>query len=95
MQDQIPIDLQLIDFAREMMVTVLLLAAPALLAGLFVGLLVSLFQSLTSIQEQTLSLVPKMVIVFVVALLLLSPALAILREYTADLLGRLNTFGLS
>jgi hypothetical protein len=36
-----------------------------------------------------------MVIVFVVALLLLSPALAILREYTADLLGRLNTFGLS
>jgi flagellar biosynthesis protein FliQ len=95
MQDQIPIDLQLIDFAREMMVTVLMLAAPALLAGLCVGLLVSLFQSLTSIQEQTLSLVPKMVIVFVVALLLLSPALAVLREYTFELFGRLRTFGLA
>jgi flagellar biosynthetic protein FliQ len=95
MDHSIPIDLQLIDLARQMMVTVLLLAAPALLAGLCVGLAVSLFQSLTSIQEQTLSLVPKMVIVFVVALVLLSPALAVLREYTADLLARLNSFGLS
>ncbi len=92
---QTALDLELIDLAREMFLTVLTLAAPVLLAGLFVGLIVSLFQALTSIQEQTMSLIPKMFAVIAVSLMLLAPALAILRDYTTDLLERLASFGIS
>jgi flagellar biosynthetic protein FliQ len=48
---------------------VLLLSAPAVLAGLLVGFMVSLFQAVTQIQEQTLTFVPKIIAVFVVLLI--------------------------
>ena len=50
----------------------LILATPILGAGLVVGLLVSLFQAVTQIQEQTLTFVPKIVVMIMVAVLLLS-----------------------
>jgi flagellar biosynthetic protein FliQ len=89
------IDLQIVDIARDMMVTTLMLSAPVLGAGLVVGLGVSLFQALTSIQEQTLSLVPKMLAVIGVSLVLLAPALSLLRDYTLGLFAQLQRFGLS
>ena len=89
------LDLELIDLARQVFLTVLTLAGPILMAGLAVGLMVSLFQALTSIQEQTLSLVPKMFAVLLVSLGLLAPGLAIMHDYTVELLERLVTFGVS
>lgn len=52
-----------LSLAREAMLQVLLLSAPALIFGLGVGLLVSIFQATTQIQEQTLSFIPKIVAV--------------------------------
>ena len=49
---------------NETLVMVLLLSAPALVASLVVGLLVSIFQATTQIQEQTLTFVPKIVVTF-------------------------------
>jgi flagellar biosynthetic protein FliQ len=72
-----------------------MLAGPMLIGGLLVGLAVSLFQALTSIQEQTLSLVPKMLIVGVIAILMLAPGLGLLTEYAHRVLERMNTFGLT
>ncbi|MHC4261096.1 MAG: flagellar biosynthetic protein FliQ [Planctomycetota bacterium] len=95
MGSQAEFDLQIVDIARQMMVTTLMLAGPVLLAGLVVGLMVSLFQALTSIQEQTLSLVPKMFAVLMVTLLLAPPALSLLRDYALEIFAQLNTFGLS
>jgi flagellar biosynthetic protein FliQ len=89
------LDLEIVDIAREMMVTVLVLAGPILVGGLIVGLMVSLFQALTSIQEQTLSLVPKMFAVLGMTLLVLAPGLGLLRQYTADIIERMVAFGLS
>lgn len=89
------LDLKVVDLARDMMVTTIILSAPVLLAGMAVGLFVSLFQALTSIQEQTLSLVPKMLAVIVVALLLLAPSLSLLRDYALEIFAQLHTFGLS
>lgn len=89
------LDLQVAELAREMLVTSLLLAGPVLIVGLIVGVGVSVFQALTSVQEQTLSLVPKMLAVLGVALLLLVPALGILRDYTLRVFGQLLSFGLS
>lgn len=86
-------DVQIIDLAREMILTVMMLAGPVLAIGLMVGLAVSLLQALTSVQEQTMSLVPKMFAVFGVTLMLMAPGLSILREYTLAVLGRLAEFG--
>jgi flagellar biosynthetic protein FliQ len=49
---------------RDAMVVTLLISAPMLLSGLIVGLLISIFQSVTQIQEITLTFVPKIVVVF-------------------------------
>ena len=89
------LDLQITDLARDLLLTTILLAGPVLLVGLVVGIAISLFQALTSVQEQTMSLIPKMFAVMVVILLLLSPALQILLDYSARVLGQLVTFGLS
>lgn len=89
------LDLHVAEMAREMLVTALILAGPVLLVGLVVGVAVSVFQALTSVQEQTLSLVPKMLAVLGVALLLLVPALGIMRDYTLRIFAQLTTFGLS
>jgi len=89
------VELAITDLVRDLMWTVVVLAGPALLVTLIVGLLVSLFQALTSVQEQTMSLVPKLLAVMLVALLLLAPALSILKDYAERTLGQLVGFGLS
>ncbi|MBL0173473.1 MAG: flagellar biosynthetic protein FliQ [Gemmatimonadaceae bacterium] len=52
-----------IDLSRDAIMTALMIAAPMLLIALGVGLLVSIIQSVTQIQEQTLAFVPKLVLV--------------------------------
>jgi len=89
------LDLTISDMVRDLMWTTLLLAGPALLVALVVGLLVSIFQALTSVQEQTMALVPKVLAVMLVALLLLAPALSILKDYAERVFGQLVGFGLS
>ncbi|MEM7306769.1 MAG: flagellar biosynthetic protein FliQ [Planctomycetota bacterium] len=89
------LDIRVVDLARELLVTALILGGPVLLVGLVVGVAVSFFQALTSVQEQTMSLVPKMLAVAVVALLLLAPALGVLKDYCIRVFSQLNSFGLS
>ncbi len=89
------LDLQISDLARELLMTALMLAAPVLIVGLLVGLAVSLFQALTSVQEQTMSLIPKMFAVMLVTLLLLPPAMQVMRDYTLRVFEQLQAFGLS
>jgi len=89
------LDLRIVDLARDLLMTTLVLAGPVLLVGLLVGVTVSLFQALTSVQEQTMSLVPKMLAVMFVTLLLLAPALQLLTDYTARIFDQLADFGLS
>jgi flagellar biosynthetic protein FliQ len=75
-----------VSMARDMLVITLKIAAPILAAGVLVGLIVSIFQSVTSIQDQTITFVPKIVIMIVVAALLLPWITARLVEYTSELL---------
>lgn len=58
-----------IGFAREAMETTLMIALPMLGVGLGVGLIVSIFQAATQIQEQTLTFVPKIVAIFIALLI--------------------------
>ena len=81
--------------ARDLLFTTLIIAGPILVVGLIVGVSVSLFQALTSVQEQTMSLVPKMLSMMLVILVLLAPALQLLHDFTARVFGQLVEFGLS
>jgi flagellar biosynthetic protein FliQ len=89
------LDLEITELAREFLITTILISGPILLVGLVVGIAVSLFQALTSMQEQTMSLIPKMLAVMAVALLLLAPTLQVLSDYAVEILARLHSFGLS
>ena len=60
---------QVMDISREAIYTVILTAAPLLLTSLVIGLIISIFQTVTSIQEQTLTFVPKILAVFAMMLL--------------------------
>ena len=55
---------QVLDIARQALYTIILCSAPLLIISPVVGLIVSIFQTVTSIQEQTLTFVPKIVCVF-------------------------------
>ncbi|WP_337996021.1 flagellar biosynthesis protein FliQ [Oleispirillum naphthae] len=62
---------QVLEIARESVLTLVMVAAPVLLVGMAIGLAISLFQTLTQIQEMTLTFVPKVLVVFVSLILLL------------------------
>jgi flagellar biosynthesis protein FliQ len=66
---------EVLDVARDAIVTLLVVSLPLMLVGLVVGVIISLFQALTQIQETTLVFVPKIIAVFV-ALLLALPFMA-------------------
>lgn len=62
---------EVLDVARDGILTLLWVSGPMMLAGLAVGVAISLLQALTQIQEQTLVFVPKIIAMFVVLLIAL------------------------
>lgn len=73
------------EIANQAVKITLMLAAPMLLGALVVGIMVSLFQAVTQINEQTLSFIPKMLVI-VMALVLLSPwMMETITSFTQDL----------
>jgi flagellar biosynthetic protein FliQ len=62
---------EVMDVAREAIVTLLIVASPLMLVGLVVGVAVSLLQALTQIQETTLVFVPKILAIFLAMLIAL------------------------
>ena len=62
---------QVLDIARDGTWVMVIVAAPMMIVGLAVGLVIALFQALTQIQEQTLVFVPKILAIFVTLLLAL------------------------
>lgn len=81
-----------IETIREMLWVTAMLAMPVLGVALVVGLAIGLVQAVTSIQEQTLSFVPKLLAMALVFVLLGSWMTRLLVSYTADLFGDLPRF---
>ena len=75
-------DLIVIKVMRESLMTVLIVSAPILGMGMIVGLIVSIFQTTTSIQEQTLTFVPKIVAIFAAILIFGAWMIRTLVNYT-------------
>jgi len=78
--------------AQSSVYTILLIAAPALGVGLLVGLIVSIFQATTQIQEQTLAFIPKIVAILVTILAVGPWMLRIMLEFTMGIFGNLHKF---
>lgn len=70
---------------RETLLVALMISAPILLAGVVVGLLVSLVQSVTSVQDQTLTFVPKIAAMIIIAAVLLPWIVMQLVEYASQM----------
>ena len=66
---------EVLDVARDAIITLVLVSAPLMLVGLLVGVVISLFQALTQIQEQTIVFVPKILAIFL-SLLIALPFMA-------------------
>ncbi|MBN9048320.1 MAG: flagellar biosynthesis protein FliQ [Rhizobiales bacterium] len=62
---------EVLDVARDAIVTIIVVSAPVMLVGLAVGVAISLLQALTQIQEMTLAFVPKILAIFVTLLIAL------------------------
>jgi len=84
-QDTVP------QLAMQAIMIALKIAGPFLIAGLIVGLLVSIFQAVTSIQEQTLSFIPKILVTGAVMALAGPWMLDQLLAYTRDLFSQIPT----
>ncbi|NJM91499.1 MAG: flagellar biosynthesis protein FliQ [Rhodospirillaceae bacterium] len=72
----------LLEVGRDAVIVTLKLGAPLMLIALLIGLVISLFQALTQIQEVTLTFVPKIIVVFISMLLLAPFMLHTLTDFT-------------
>jgi flagellar biosynthetic protein FliQ len=78
---------------REAFYTALLVSAPVLLASLVVGLVISIFQAATSVQEFTLTFVPKIVVVAIILVLMLPWMMETMIAFTQNLFQQIPTLG--
>ena len=78
--------------ASQAIYTIIMVSAPLLLVSLIIGLIISIFQTVTSIQEQTLTFVPKILAVFVGMMIFGSWMLTQLTEYITDLWSNFGVF---
>lgn len=78
---------QMIDATRETLLLMLLLSLPVLGAALVIGLAVSILQAVTQVQEQTLSFVPKIIGMVLVAVLVMPWMVGKIMEFSTDMFG--------
>ncbi len=86
-------DVLVIKILRESLMTVLIVSAPILGAGMIVGLIVSIIQTTTSIQEQTLTFVPKIIAIFAAIMLFAAWIIKTLVNYTNHIFSLIEKIG--
>jgi flagellar biosynthetic protein FliQ len=79
-------NLNVVDLMTRALLTVLIAAAPPLICGLAVGILASIFQTVTSIQEPTLAFVPKIVAVMVALIIFGAFIGAVVQTFTIEVI---------
>ncbi len=80
-------DIQFLTITQNMLILILLLSSPVLVISMVVGLLISIFQAVTQIQESTLTFVPKIIVGVITMILLLPWMLNILISRTQEMFG--------
>lgn len=78
-----------VDLGRQAVNTMLMIGSPVLLAGLGVGLVIGLLQAITQIQEQTVSFVPKLIVMVLVLSLTLPWLINHMVQYSHDIISNI------
>ncbi|MBN2512626.1 MAG: flagellar biosynthesis protein FliQ [Sedimentisphaerales bacterium] len=79
--------------SRHTMETALLISAPILLACMISGIIISLFQTVTSIRDMTLTMAPKLVAAGITALLFGNWMLQVLMRFTTEIFNQIQNYG--
>lgn len=82
-------EVTVIEVGREALWVILKVSGPIMLTGLVIGLIIALFQALTTIQELTLTFVPKILMVFVAIIVFLPFMMTTMTEFTRQLFDRM------
>jgi flagellar biosynthetic protein FliQ len=78
---------------KQALITILLASAPAMLAGLVVGLIISIFQAVTQIHEVTLAFIPKILAIFI-ALIVFGPwTINVVVKFSMHIFSNLSNYG--
>ena len=86
-------ELEIIDFTREALLLTIKIAGPVMLVGLVVGVIISLIQALTQIQEMTLFFVPKIIAIFATIFVLLPMMITSLTIFTQKIADKIVAMG--
>lgn len=80
---------EVIEIGRESILVMLQMTLPLMVISLLVGVIISLFQAMTQIQEQTITFAPKLVVMFVALLVLLPYMISSITTFTERLMDRI------
>ncbi len=86
-------ELAVLEVGRNALFVILKITGPIMVAGLVVGLVIALFQALTSIQEMTLVFVPKIIIIFIAILIFLPYTMITMTEFAHEMFDRMISLG--
>lgn len=82
-------EVAVLEVGSQALWVILKVSAPIMIVGLVVGLIISLFQALTSIQEMTLTFVPKIIVIFISIVIFLPFMMTTMLEFTRELFDRM------
>ena len=86
-------EVAIVEVGREALFVILKTAGPIMLSGLIIGLIIALFQALTTIQEMTLTFVPKILVIFVAIIVFLPFMMTTVVEFAQRLFDRMIALG--
>ena len=86
-------EIAVLEVGREAVFVILKTAGPIMGTGMLIGLIIALFQALTTIQEMTLTFVPKILVIFVAMILFLPFMMTTVVEFGRGLFDRIVTLG--
>ena len=81
-----------VDICRRAVQVTLMMAGPMLIAGMLIGLIVSIFQATTQINEQTLTFIPKIVAVFITLLIMTPWMIHTMTSFAGEIFSTIATF---
>ena len=86
-------EVDVLDVGRDALTVILMTAAPIMGAGLLIGVIIALFQALTTIQEMTLTFVPKILVIFIALIVFLPFMMRTVIEFAERLFDRVIGLG--
>jgi len=82
-----------LEVGRDALIVVLKTSGPIMIAGMVIGLIIALFQALTTIQEMTLTFVPKIIVIFISIIVFLPFMMTTVLDFARSLFERMATLG--